>query len=166
LQRLMRALLIVPAHPCMNSLPGFLEAAKSRLPDALLFETPKEPFNEPILLRRVRGNKLLRQTIISTGLAKAAALKNQPVVTPKNRRSTTGTQGAEAGEAGRLDGSFRFLGPSTQGKLIAHNLAIMTINHGGQMYPAILSAGNMGHIQGPATITLGRLTPTALHSRP
>jgi hypothetical protein len=63
----------VPAHPSIDPLLGFLEADKTMLPNALLFETPKKPFNQPILLWGVRANKILSQSIVSTGLSKAAA---------------------------------------------------------------------------------------------
>ncbi|GJL61322.1 MAG: hypothetical protein NPIRA03_41790 [Nitrospirales bacterium] len=72
----MGSLLVVPSNPSIDPLLGFLEATQLMLPDALLLETSKKPFNEPILLRRVRGNTLLTQAIVSTGLSKAAALKD------------------------------------------------------------------------------------------
>ncbi|MGD9849624.1 MAG: hypothetical protein AB7T38_00020 [Nitrospirales bacterium] len=41
----------------------------------------------------------------------------------------------------------------------------MTINHGGQMPPAVLPTRNVSHIHGPASIALGRSTPPTLDTR-
>jgi hypothetical protein len=48
------------------------------LPGTLVFQTSKEPLNHRILLGRIWRDELLLQPIASTGLAKSAALENQP----------------------------------------------------------------------------------------
>lgn len=67
MQGLMRALLVRPLQPPINDLPCLLKTLKAVLPDPFFFHTPKEPFNESILLRCIGGDKLLGQGIVSTG---------------------------------------------------------------------------------------------------
>jgi hypothetical protein len=93
-QRLMRPVLVVPLYPIPNDPPCLLKCLKDVLPDTLFFETPKEPFDDPILFRRIRRDELLCQPIIPTGLPKATTLKDQPIVTPQDWRSHR-SQGAE-----------------------------------------------------------------------
>lgn len=161
----MRAFLVIPSHPGIDPLRGFFETAKLVLPHARFFETAKEAFNQPVLLRGIRRNKFLRQAVVATGSSKPLVLEKQSVVTTQDRCGPNGTQCAEASKASRFDGPLSFLSSATSGKLIAHNLAIMTIDDGRQMPPAVLSTGDMGHIHGPAMITLRRPTPTNLHTR-
>ena len=144
---------------------GFFETAKLVLSHALFFETAKEAFNQPVLLRGIRRNKVLRQAVDATGSSKPLALENQSVVTAQNRCGPNGTQCAEASKASRFDGLLSFLSSPTQGKLIAYYFSVMAINHRRQMPPTVLSTGNMSHIHRPAMITLSRSTPTALDTR-
>ena len=93
-QRLMWTTLVVPLDPATNDRPRLGKGLKLMLPDTLLFETPKEALDEPILLRCVRGDELLPQPIVPTRRAEAATLKDQAVVTPQGRRGGR-AQGAE-----------------------------------------------------------------------
>ena len=70
---------VVPGEPTPEALLGLSKIRKLMLPDALLFETPKEALNHAILLRRVRRDEFLRQPVVATGSAEAAALKDQPL---------------------------------------------------------------------------------------
>lgn len=75
------AALVVPVHPVPDDdPPGILECLEGMLPHTLLFETPEEPFSDPILLGRVRRDELLLQSIVSTGLPKSTAPEDQPIV--------------------------------------------------------------------------------------
>jgi len=65
-QRLMRSFLVVPRDPVPNDPPRLLKGLERVLPDALLFQTPKKPFDHPILLRRVRRDEPLLQAIVAT----------------------------------------------------------------------------------------------------
>ncbi len=85
-ERLMRPLLVVPLHPVPNDPPRLLERRKHVLPDAIFFEYAKEPFDDPVLLRPIRRDEFLLQSIASTGPPEPAALKDQPVVTGQDRR--------------------------------------------------------------------------------
>ena len=60
--------LVIPGHPVPNDTPRFLKRLELVLPDTLFLETAKEPFDDPILLRRVRRDELLRQAVIPRGL--------------------------------------------------------------------------------------------------
>src|SRR5574337_241344 len=110
-QRLMRPLLVVPLHPVPNDPSGRLECLKHVLPDTLFFETAKEPFNNPVLLRRVGRDEFLLQPIVSTSLPKALALEDQPIVAAEDRRAHR-TQRPEPLQARRFDGPFRLFGPA------------------------------------------------------
>ena len=72
--------LVIPVDPVPNDPPRLLKRLERVLPDTLVFQTPKEPLNHPILLGRIRRDELLLQPIVSTGLAKPATLENQPVI--------------------------------------------------------------------------------------
>ena len=45
--------LVIPVDPVPNDPPRLLKGLERVLPDALLFQTPKEPLNQPILLGRI-----------------------------------------------------------------------------------------------------------------
>lgn len=82
----MRASFVVPPHPVSNDTSGFLKRLERVLPDTFFLETAKEPFDDPILFwGGVRGNKLLLEPIVSTGLPKPTDLEDQPLVTPQDR---------------------------------------------------------------------------------
>ena len=72
--------LVVPLEPATNAPPRLFKRLECVLPDALFFQTPKEPFTDLILLWRVRRDELLLQSIVSTGLPKSMALEDQPIV--------------------------------------------------------------------------------------
>ena len=58
--------LVIPVDPVPNDPPRLLKGLERVLPDALLFQTPKKPFDHPVLLRRVRRDELLLQAIVAT----------------------------------------------------------------------------------------------------
>ncbi len=60
-QRLMWPAVVVPADPLRDRPARVREAGELMLPDTLFFETAKEPFDDPVLLRRVRRDELLAQ---------------------------------------------------------------------------------------------------------
>ena len=95
----MRVLLVVPLHPVPNDPPRVVERLKHVLPDTLFFETPEEPFDDPILFRRIGRDELLLEAIVPAGLPKAATLKDQAVVTPQDWRAH-GAQRPEPRETG------------------------------------------------------------------
>ena len=76
----MEPFLVVPVDPVSNDPPRLLKRLEPVLSDTLVFQTAKEPLNQPILLRRIRRDELLLQPIVSTGLAKSPTLENQPVI--------------------------------------------------------------------------------------
>jgi len=82
----MRALVVVPLDPVPNDPPRLLKALERVLPDTLLFQAPKKPFDHAILLRRIRRDELLLQAIVPTGLPKSPTLEDQAVVASQDRR--------------------------------------------------------------------------------
>ena len=81
----MRALFVVAPQPVSNDPPRLLKHLERVLPDIFLFETPKEPFDDPILFRRVWRDELLLQPIVPTGLPEPMALKDQAIVAAEDR---------------------------------------------------------------------------------
>ena len=65
-----RALLVVPLDPVSNAPSRLLKRLKRVLPDTLFFETPKESFDQAILLGCVGRDEFLLQSVVATGLAK------------------------------------------------------------------------------------------------
>ena len=72
--------LVVPVDPVPNDPPRLLKRLERVLPDAFVFQTPKESLNHSILLGRIRRDALLLQPIVSARLATSATLENQPVL--------------------------------------------------------------------------------------
>lgn len=84
----MRPSVVVPLDPVANCPTRLLNCLERVLPDTLFFQTPKGPFDHPGLLRCIRRNELLLQTVVPTGLPKPAALANQSIVTAEDRGPT------------------------------------------------------------------------------
>ncbi len=59
----MWTVLVVPLDPVPNDPPRVLKGLERVLPDTLLFRAPKKSFDHPVLLRRIRRDELLLQTI-------------------------------------------------------------------------------------------------------
>jgi hypothetical protein len=57
----------VPLDPLTDGRLGLREAIKAMLPDTLLLQTAEESLDNPVLLRCVRRDELLRQPIVPTG---------------------------------------------------------------------------------------------------
>ena len=163
-QGLMRALLVVPLHPVPDDASCLVKRLERLLPDALFFETAEEPFDDPILFRRIRCDELLRQPIIPTGLAKPPTLEDEAVVAPQDWRSYR-PQRPKPGETGRFDRPFRLFCATPQGELVADHLPIVTVDHRREMRPAVLAAGNMRHVHGPPFVTATGPTDPALYTR-
>jgi hypothetical protein len=53
------------------------------LPDAFFLQAPEEAFDYPVLLRCVRGDEPLPETIVLAGRSKPAALEDEAVVASK-----------------------------------------------------------------------------------
>ena len=160
----MRALFVVPPHPVSNDAARVVERLKHVLPDTVFFETAEEPFDNPILFRRIGRDELLLQPIVPTRLPEALALKDQPIVAPEDGRLHW-TQRPEALQTRRFDRPFRLLRSTAECKLIPDHFPIVTVDHRREMRPAILPTGNMRHIHGPAFVTAIRPTRPALHPR-
>jgi hypothetical protein len=110
-------------------------------------------------------DELLLQARVPTGLPKAPALEDQPIVTAEDR-GTDGPECPEALETGRFDRSLRLLRPTPEGKLVADEFPVMAINHGGQMRPAIVLTSDMRHIHRPPFVAPAHLTHPAAHAGP
>ena len=69
-------LLVVPSDPTAYLLAGLGESLEVVLPDAFFLQAAEEPLDHPVLLRRVRGNVLLFQTIESARFSEPPALED------------------------------------------------------------------------------------------
>ena len=76
----MRPFGVIPFNPLSNGDAGFGKAGEVMLPDTFFLETAKEAFDEAVLLRRIRRDEFLVQTVIAAGGTKTPALKNQAIV--------------------------------------------------------------------------------------
>src|SRR5690348_16772309 len=160
----MRPADVVPRQPGSDPVPRVVEGRELMLPHTFLFEAAKEPLDHPILLRRIWGDKLLRQPIIPAGLPKPATLKDQAIVAPQDRGGRR-SERPKPRQAGGLQGPFGLLGSAAQGELIADQFTIMTIDHRREMSPAIPPAGNVGDIHGPPLVAATGSTDEAPRSR-
>jgi hypothetical protein len=119
------------------------------LPDALFLEGAEEALDQAVLLGGVGRDELLAEAVVPAGGPEAAGLEDQPVVGADHWGGPRRAKGPEATNARLLDGSLGFLGPPPQGKLEADDLAVVAVDHGGQVGPAVLAAGDVGDIHGP-----------------
>lgn len=78
----MAALVVVPLAPVPNDPPPPLKGLDRALPDTLLFQAPKEPFDHAVLLRRVRRDELLLQAVLQTRMPKPPTLEDEAIATP------------------------------------------------------------------------------------
>ena len=130
-ERLMGPLGAVPVNPVSNGGAGFGEATEVGRPDAFLFETTKEAFDDAALFRRIWGDKLLTQSVITTSGAEATRLEDQAIIAIialHHGRRTIRTEGAKARQAGFLERTLGFLGATAQGKLKPGYFTIIAID--------------------------------------
>jgi hypothetical protein len=153
-------------NPPSNGSSGFGEVAEIVLPNTLLFKAAKEALDHAILLGRIGRDELLAQAIIAARGAKAPALKDQTIIAAHHRGRTIRTQGTEACQAGLLERPLGFLSATAQCELKAHDLAVVTVNHRGEMTPAVSSAGDVGQVHGPPFIAPLGTALKSLNSRP
>ncbi len=139
---------------------------KAMLPNALLFQATKKSLDDPVLLRGVRGDEPLRQSVVPTSCPKPPALEDQPVVAAHHRGLAGRPQGAKAGNTGLLDRSLGFPGPTAQRKLPTQKFPIVTVDHPDQVGPAITTAVHMGQIHRPAAIASCGAAHGGFHARP
>ena len=95
----MRPAGVVPLDPLCDSRLGLKEAAKIVLPSAFLLEAAKEPFDDPVLLGRVRFNELLTQAVIPAGCTESTTLENKPVVASDYRCASCWPKGTKSSDA-------------------------------------------------------------------
>src|SRR5215472_3261087 len=151
-QRLVRARLVVPVDPRPQLPPGLLVTDEVVLPDALFLETAEEALDDPVLLRCVGGDEFLGQSVVATGRPEPPTLIDESVVGADHRRGPRRAQRAEPFQARFLERPLGLFGPPPQGKLVTDELAVVTIDHRGEVGPAILPAVHVGHVGGPALI--------------
>jgi len=143
-----------------------IEAVEAVKPDALLLQGAEEALDDAVLLRRVRRNELLLEPIVAARRPKAAALEDQAVVGANRRRGSSWPQRPEALDAGVLDGPLGLLGTATQGDLEADDLAVVAVDDGGQVGPAVDAAGDVREIHRPALVAHSRPRAATLDARP
>jgi len=103
--------LVIPGDPVPNDPPRLLKRLERVLPNTLVFQTSKEPLNQPILLGRIGRDEFLLQPIVSTGLAKPATRENEAGIAAEHRHVRR-PEGAEALETGGFDSALGFLRPT------------------------------------------------------
>src|SRR6266581_4999483 len=165
-QRLVRALLVVPADPRTQLAPGVFEADEVVLPDAFLLQAAEEALDDSILLGRIRCDELLHKPVVSTRRAKASTLIDQAVVGADDRRSAARAQGAEPFQTGLLERPLGLLRPPAPGELVADELPVVAIDHRGERGPAVAATVHVGQVRRPPLVAAGGLADPALHPRP
>lgn len=159
----MRTAGIIPVDPLGDRAPCFLKTGEIVLPDTFFLQAPKEAFNDTVLFRRVRRDKLLCKFIITACFTEASALEHQAVITADNRHSFVRAQRAETFDAGIFKCPFGFSGPSSKGKLEADQFTIAAVDDSNEVSPAISAAGDMRYVSRPTHIDLAGLASTRLN---
>jgi hypothetical protein len=154
----MRPLGVIPFNPLSNGGAGFGEADEVMLPDTLFLETAKEAFDEAVLLRRIRRDEFLVQTVIAAGGTKMPALKNQSIIRAHDR---VGPGGRNVPKRARQASSSTRSASLARPRKASH-CAVVAINNRGQVTPAVGATRHVGEVHGPALIALLRTAPAAL----
>jgi hypothetical protein len=144
----MRTLGVIPFDPLGDGSTSLGKAGEVVLPNTLLFQAAKEAFDNAVLFRGIRSDKLRAQLVIAAGGAKPPALENQPVITSHHRGRTVRPQRTEARQAGFLERVLGFLGATAQRELETGD-AVMAIDDCGQLSSAISAARHMSYIHRP-----------------
>ncbi len=132
------------------------------LPGALLLQAAKESLDETVLLRGVRRDELLFQSVVSARATKPADLKDEAVVLANDGRVSGWPQSSEPADTRLLECPLGFSSASSECELIADDLAVIAIDDGGQVCPAVTTARDMRQVHGPALVaSLGSATPAA-----
>ena len=99
----MRSPFVIPVYPALDSFPRLRKVYELMLPYAFFLEASEEAFDDSVLFRGVRRDKLLAEAIETAGLAETFALKYEPVVAPYDR-SFCGLQSqrSKSSQTGRL----------------------------------------------------------------
>jgi len=140
---------VVPVNPLRQFIASLGEAAEVVLPGALLFQAPEEALDKAILLRRVRRNEFLPQTVVTAGGTVAPALEDKAVVAPEQRRLTLRSQRPEATDACFLEGALGLLGSPSERKLVADDFPVVAVDDDGEVGPPIPSAWDVGDVRRP-----------------
>ncbi len=160
----MRPFGVVPLEPLPDDGPRVSKAPEVVLPGTFFFQTAEEPLDQTVLRGGVGRDEFLREPRVPTGGSEAPTVENEAVVTAEVWGDPSRAQRPEACQARGLQGSLSLLRSTAERELIPQHFAIMTIDHGRPMRPAVLAAGNMGHLHRPALIAAAG--PAALAPRP
>lgn len=76
------------------------------------------------------------------------------------------SQRTEPIKARILERTLRFTRATSKRELVAHELAIVTVDHRAEVGPAVPATRYVAHIHRPAKVTLFRTAPDSLGSRP
>ncbi len=158
----MRASGVVPRDPASHRPIGFRKVRKRMVPDALLFDASKPSLDDPVLLGRVRRDVLLPQVVASTGApesggsGESARCRSGPPAWPRSGGGSQSAGDTHSRARARLPSRDRARQP------VAHELAIVAVNHRGEMGPAVDPTRDVRHVHRPARVADRRPTAAAL----
>src|SRR5262249_17884466 len=156
----------VPSDPPPHGAASFHEAREAVLPDALLLQAAEEALHDPVLLRGVGRDELLAEPVVPARGAEPTALEDEPVVRAYDRRRPLGPQRPEPLDARGLESPLPLLGAAAAGELVSDQLAVMAVDHGREVRPAVRPTVDVRQIHRPAFVTPTRATAAALHPGP
>src|SRR5262249_57288438 len=82
----MGSLGVVLLEPCRDYRKGLVAAGEPVMPEALLFQRPKEPLEHPVLLRRIWGDVLLVERVAAHDAHEDLRAEHEAVVGPQGER--------------------------------------------------------------------------------
>jgi hypothetical protein len=130
----------VEVDPLADSAASVPEAFERPEPDALLFQAPEKALDHAVLLRALARDEFLAERVVPVGMPKSSALEDEAVVAADDRLGTLGTQRSEAGDAAVIQGSLGLSGSAPEGEFPPDDLAVVTVDHGHQVFPPIPTA--------------------------
>ena len=112
-------------------------------------QAPKKTFNNTVLFRRVRGDKLLYRFIVTACFTQTPALGHQAVITEDNGYSFVRAQRAETFEAGIFKRPPGFSGPSSKGEPETDPFTAAAVDDSSEVSPSINTAREYASAQPP-----------------
>lgn len=144
--------MVVEADPVCDHAAGVLEGLEPVAVHALVFERSDHAFDHAVLLRAVRGDEFLLQTIALDQRRVAAAGEHQSVVRPQQERVLDLAQAAVAGDQRLLQRRLGGLGAAAAAEVPTQQFAAVAVDHQSQRSPPITPRPHAAQVRRPTLV--------------
>ena len=137
---------VVELNPVADYTAGVLLGLEPMSMHALLFQCPDDPFHHAVLLRAMRRDEFLFQTVAAHQAGEGATGEDQTVVRAQQEGYRYSTQCAEAGNQGLLQRRLRRGGLATTRQVPAQQFPGMAVHHQRQTQPAVMATPDAAQV--------------------